>query len=210
METELNILKSLMRDSKLMETKLYRSANYYQSIGMLLYIPGLIINALVGTWLMLISQRCHTEEFASDILTMINKTENSNIQNISNWAARYGKGIIPCTNSTGTGASSWIDYLVAALAFINTIVVVMEQNIRPNDNAKMFQVAARKWGTYIRRMAVYKHLYSVQKSPDIRLELDVFVTHYQVLLENAPLLPQWLLNSYDKNIELERRESGTI
>lgn len=165
---------------------------------------------------------------------------------------------------------TWADYFVASLAFLNTLLVGLEKSIRPSENAKTYQVTARKWGAYLRKLAVYKQLIfqhkksmkpkasvpvtdapskgqglphppresidTVNMSPtdlwkphlpgtdssgnqedssgnkdhqsistrrimkylSIKADIRMFISQYVMLIENSPLLPQWLLNTDPK------------
>lgn len=168
------VVTELVQETTCMETKMLEASKYYYLISNIIFFPSIMINTFIAAMVLAIDcqlpyQHCVLVNGVLDDSCMERLQIDGNEKYIA------------------------VHYVLAALAFINAILVGAQKAVRPAENGEMFQVMARKWGAFLRQMVAYKHTliaanYSTRK-------VKLFVTQFNLLVENSPLLPRWLLQS---------------
>jgi len=169
------IVTELVHETSSMEMKMLEASKYYYFISHLIFFPSIIVNTFIGAFVLTLN----CTSLTPCVLTA-GVTDNTCVQEVVNNSNRH---------------VSVYQYILASLAFINAILVGAQKAIRPAENGEMFQVVARRWGALLRQMVAYKQTtsskhYSAKK-------VKAFVSQFNLLVENSPLLPRWLLSEQD-------------
>ncbi len=172
------IMMELITESTSMETKMLQASKHYYLISNLIFFPSIILNTFIGS--IVLSFNCYVGGGEACIINGqvdINCLQN-NLGNL---------------NIGDTTTVVFMQYFLAALAFLNAVLIGAQKAIKPGEQGEMFQLMARRWGAFLRQMVAYKQTTSTTniKSRKVRSFLNVFNN----LVENSPLLPRWLLRS---------------
>lgn len=170
------MLLELIVDIKEMETKLIKASKYYLILSNLIFYPSLVLNTLIG---------------ASVLSTSTNPL-------IDDCSAETKTAYIECLDNMDDSAiesaqtiTTWKSYVLAGIAFLNAILIGIQKTIRPAEKSETFQMNSRRWGCLLRQMVVYKEL-TRRKAYSV-MQMRNFLSQYQMLVENCPNLPGWLI-----------------
>lgn len=183
------LLTELIKESRDMEQKMLEAAKYYQLLSLAIFVPSIVINSFIGIWMIAVHgpSPFHASANASVLESL---DENGLSAEVVQQVREHCQLV---QEQGGAHPLVWVDFVVAGLAFCNAILIGIQKTTKPAEKAEVFQVTARKWGAFLRKIAVYKqmtplHLYNSER-------IRSFLTNYVVLVENSPMLPRWLLLS---------------
>lgn len=174
------ILSEIMAESTNMELRMLEASKYYYLISNLIFFPSVIVSTFIGAFILTLNCTalvCSNKQ----LMDTVSSNENSLLS-----------GSIICTGNLDKRHSTAFQYMLASLAFLNALLVGTQKAIRPSEKGEMFQVMARRWGAFLRQMVAFKQT-SQSSSPYSTKKLKAFLSNFNTLVENSPLLPQWLL-----------------
>ena len=171
------IMNELITESTNMETKMLQASKYYYFISHVIFFPLIILHTFIGSFIL--SFNCYVGGGETCIID--GKVDINCLQN--------NKDNLRVSRSTVLV----VEYVLAALSFVNTILIGAQKAMRPAEKGEMFQLMARKWGSFLRQMVTYKQTTSTVNIRSRRVKS--FVVTFNNLVENSPLLPRWLLRT---------------
>jgi hypothetical protein len=180
------ILVDLANESSLMESKLFKASTYHSVISYMIFYPSIILNTFIGSFVLTFSCSSADPRLASCAAMAVSGTIDDNCENI------LADGNL--LTDWPPGVERMLQVFLASLAFLNAILLGLQKSLRPSENAEVFQLAARKWGAYLRKVVAYKQTTQQYSSKKVKF----FVSQYNLMTENAPMLPRWLLKRQPK------------
>lgn len=174
------IMNELIHESTSMETKMLQASKYYYFLSNLIFFPSVILNTFIGS--VVLSINCYIGGGQTCIINGVVDTGCLE-DNVDNLKLNQNTRLI-------------MEYFIASLAFFNAILLGTQKAVRPSEKGETFQLMARRWGSFLRQMVTYKQTTTTSNISSSKVRK--FVTTFNNLMENSPLLPQWLLRTRHK------------